>query len=201
MNRSDAVVIRPGGDRAALTTEVFPVPRATAIRMIGSVAILDPANRSAEAAEPGDPAPPPDLTRGVRQFLECAGVSFGDVTGSSLAYDGSTIIVTQTARNHARIRTLLRRYSEVRQVQIEAKFMDVQQGALDELGVQWNAGRRPVALVDPQTGAPLINAAARRRFDSNEQYSTADPAQRHCSQPNAGRRLPKQPTVQLDHHR
>jgi general secretion pathway protein D len=37
-----------------------------------------------------------------------------------------------------RIRNILNRYNDVRQVEIEAKFMEVQQGALDELGVQWN---------------------------------------------------------------
>ena len=172
---ADAVVIRPGGERSVLTTEVFPVPRATVIRMLGTGA--RPAvrgNRPPETAESQDPAPPPDLTSNLRQFLERAGVSFEGVAGSNLAYDGSAIIVTETPRNLERIRAILRRYHEVRQVEIEAKFMDVQEGTLDELGVQWSASRRPVAAVDPQTGLPLINADGSPQVQYREQYRTAD---------------------------
>src|SRR6185295_6872585 len=53
-------------------------------------------------------------------------------------YDGSALIVTQTPRNLERIRHILSRYENVRQVQIEAKFMEVQEGALEELGVNWS---------------------------------------------------------------
>ena len=74
----------------------------------------------------------------MRRFLQLAGVDFEDPPEASLAYDGSAIIVTQTQRNLARIRTILSRYHEVRQVEIEAKFMEVQDGALEELGVNWN---------------------------------------------------------------
>ena len=175
---ADAVVIRPGGEHSVLTTEVFSVPRATVIRMVGTGA--KPAgrgNRTAEvAAEGPDSALSSDLTHGVRQFLERAGVSFDGVAGSNLAYDGSAIIVTETPRNLDRIRTILRRYREVRQVEIEAKFMDVQEGALDELGVQWNASRRPVPLIDPNTGVALANADGSPQVRYNEQYRTADPA-------------------------
>jgi len=47
--------------------------------------------------------------------------------------------VNQSARNIERIRNILNRYNDVRQVEIEAKFMDVQEGALEELGVNWTA--------------------------------------------------------------
>ena len=175
---ADAVVVRPGGESSALATEVFAVPRATVLRMTGGGARPGgQGRRPAEAAEEGkDAASPSDLTHGLRQFLQRAGVKFDGVPGSSLAFDGSAIIVTQTARNIERVRTILRRYREVRQVQIEAKFMDVQEGALDELGIQWAAGRSPVALVDPQTGAPLLNADGSPQVTYRDQYRTADPA-------------------------
>jgi len=178
---SDAVVVRPGGERSVLTTEVFPAPRATVLRMTGGGArpgtqgrrLPEVAEETKEAKEASAPA---DLTHSLRQFLQRAGVNFDGVSGSNLAYDGSAIIVTETARNLDRVRAILRRYREVRQVQIEAKFMDVQQGALDELGVQWTVGRNPVALVDPQTGAPLLNADGSPQVSYREQYRTADPA-------------------------
>lgn len=174
---SDAVVIRPGGERSVLATEVFPVSRATVLRMTGGGARPGgPGHRLPEAEEAKDPVSPADLTHSLRQFLQRAGVSFDGIAGSSLAYDGSAIIVTETARNLDRVRAILRRYREVRQVEIEAKFMDVQQGALEELGVQWTAGRSPVALVDPQTGVPLLNADGSPQVSYRDQFRTADPA-------------------------
>lgn len=175
--QADAIVVRPGGERSALTTEVFPVTRATVIRMTGQgsgVAVRG--SRSSEGGAGGNEGrAPADEALALRHFFERAGVNFDGAGGSSLAYDGSAIIVTQTARNLERIRTILRRYREVRQVTIEAKFMDVQEGALDELGIQWDIGRRPGPLLDPQTGAPLLNSDGSPRVEYRERYRTADP--------------------------
>ena len=74
----------------------------------------------------------------MQAFLQQAGVNFDGTSGSSLAFDGSSIIVTQTARNLERIRNILNRYNDIRQVEIEAKFMEVQEGTLEELGVNWS---------------------------------------------------------------
>jgi len=92
---------------------------------------------------------------------------------SSLAYDGSAIIVTQTARNIERIRNILTRYNDVRQVEIESKFMEVQEGALDELGVTWNVSRRGIPQINPATGAPVLDANGRQVFVPQETYSSA----------------------------
>jgi general secretion pathway protein D len=81
--------------------------------------------------------------------LQLAGVDFDGVPGASLAFDGSQLIVTHTPRNLQRVRNILNHYKDLRQVQIEAKFMEVQQGALDELGVQWN-----VATQAARAGSP-----------------------------------------------
>jgi general secretion pathway protein D len=107
----------------------------------------------------------------MKSFLQQAGVSF-TVEGSSLAYDGSAIIVTQTARNVERIRNILSRYNDVRQVEIESKFMEVQEGALEELGVKWNMSRRGVAQVNPTTGAPILDSNGRQVFTPRETYAT-----------------------------
>lgn len=174
---ADAVVLRPGGERFPLATEVFPVSRATVIRMTGQGGGAGTrGNRSLEATPDGNEhRPVPDEAQALRQFLQRAGVSFEGVAGSSMAFDGSAIIVTQTARNLDRIRAILRRYHTVRQVEIEAKFMEVQEGALDELGIQWNVARRPVPLLDPQSGAPLLNADGSQQLQYHELYRTADP--------------------------
>ena len=148
--QADAIVLRPGGETTTLDTAFFPVTRSTVIRMTGvsSSASATPA----AAADPFAPAPAAAAggaggaggtgdAASLRAFLQQAGVNFDGTPGSSLAYDGAAIIVTQSTRNIERIRNILNRYNDVRQVEIEAKFMDVQEGALDELGFNWTASR------------------------------------------------------------
>ena len=108
----------------------------------------------------------------MKAFLQQAGVNFEAVAGSSLAYDGSAIIVTQTARNVERIRNILARYNDVRQVEIESKFLEVQEGALEELGVKWNLSRRGVPQVNPATGSPVLDANGRQVFSPQETYTS-----------------------------
>jgi general secretion pathway protein D len=147
---ADAVVIRPGAETATVDTAFFPVTRATALRMTGLTGAVSPANGSGDALQHDvkndSKAALGTSTReaqAIRTFLQQAGVNFDAVRGSSLAYDGSALIVTQTARNLERIRNILVRYSDVRQVEIEAKFMEVQEGALEELGVNWSISQKP----------------------------------------------------------
>lgn len=171
----DAVVIRPGGDNEnPPETVFFPITRATVLRMTGmggsasATASRDPysSGAPAEGAAAGGEA------AAMRAFLTQAGISF-TTEGTSLAYDGSAIIVTQTPRNLDRIRNLLARYNDVRQVEIEAKFMEVQEGSLEELGVTWNMSRRGVPRINPSTGAPVLDANGRQIYDPQELYSTA----------------------------
>lgn len=152
--QDDAIVVRPGGDTSTLDTVVFPITRSTLIRMTGAGSSSSTASSSSGAAAATDPfAPAPAAGGGgstggaggggeasaLRGFLQQAGVDFDGTPKSSLAFDGSAIIVTQSQRNIQRIRNILNRYNDVRQVEIEAKFMDVQQGVLNQLGVDWYA--------------------------------------------------------------
>ncbi|MSU72863.1 MAG: type II secretory pathway, component PulD [Opitutus sp.] len=182
--QADAVVVRPGGETSNLETQFFPVTRATVLRMTGITggtgsgggataaggASKDP--YSAGGAGAAETSGSGGEAGSMRGFLQQAGVSF-TVEGSSLAYDGSAIIVTQTARNIERIRNILGRYNDVRQVEIEAKFLEVQEGALEELGVTWNATRRGVPQINPATGAPILDANGRQTFVPQETYTTA----------------------------
>jgi general secretion pathway protein D len=180
--QADAVVVRPGGETSTLETVFFPVTRATVLRMTGiaggggstGTAGRDPYSAGGAGAA-GATSAEPTFSGGeaasMRAFLQQAGVSF-TVEGSSLAYDGSAIIVTQTSRNNERIRNILARYNDVRQVEIESKFMEVQEGALEELGVTWNLSRRGVGRVNPSTGAPVLDSLGRQIFDPQETYTT-----------------------------
>jgi general secretion pathway protein D len=171
--QADAVVVRPGGETTTLETQFFPVTRATVLRMTGITSAASAnASREGGAAGEAETAAPGGEAAAMKAFLQQAGVSF-TVEGSSLAYDGSAILVTQTARNNERIRNILARYNDVRQVEIEAKFMEVQEGALEELGVTWNLNRRGIARVNPSTGAPVLDVNGRQIFDPQETYTSA----------------------------
>ncbi|KXU36054.1 hypothetical protein AXK12_04335 [Cephaloticoccus capnophilus] len=169
--QSDAVVVRPGGESSLLETGFFPVSRATVLRMTGqtlgngaaSTPSVSPSPFSSFGASNESP-PTGQEAPALRHFLQQAGVNFDAVPDSSLAYDGSSIIVTHTARNLERIRNILNRYNDIRQVEIEAKFMEVQEGALEELGVNWNLN----------TKATQRNAGAQARYmTSGRNLSTA----------------------------
>lgn len=169
--QADAVIIRPGGETTTLETQFFAVTRATVLRMTGMSSSSGATATSDQAAGTGAATVSGGEAASMRAFLQQAGVSF-TVEGSSLAYDGSAIIVTQTPRNIERIRNILARYNDVRQVEIEAKFMEVQEGALEELGVTWNLSRRGVARVNPNTGAPILDSSGRQIFDPQETYTS-----------------------------
>ena len=169
--QADAVVLRPGGETTTLDTAFFPVTRATVLRMTsgggagpgtpGAVGGKnDPFSAAGAGREPAGVAsgsPAGGEGPAMKAFLQQAGVNFEAVAGANLAYDGSALIVTQTARNLDRIRNILNRYNDVRQVEIEAKFMEVQQGVLDELGVNWNVA----------TKATQRNAGAQATYATN----------------------------------
>jgi general secretion pathway protein D len=164
----DTVIVRPGGgdpSTIGLENAFFPVSRATVIRMTGigapaaasSSTALDPF--AAPAAAPAGGGGGGGESGALQAFLEQAGVKFTTTPGSSLVYDGSAIIVNQSARNIERIRNILNRYNDVRQVEIEAKFMEVQEGALEELGVNWTARQNNRANRTLTTGNRSLSGA------------------------------------------
>ena len=129
-------------ENSSTLTEFFPISRATIIRLIGireggsgSVSSTDP---FAEPVASVDSSASDD-TKALKKFFQSAGVNF-DLQGVDLAFDGEQLIVTQTSRNLERMRVILRNYNEVKQVEIEAKFLEVSQSDLEELGIQWQFG-------------------------------------------------------------
>lgn len=136
----DAVVVRPlRGMPGGLRTEVFALPRSTQIRLIGVSAIPEtlPGGRFGAPRSPSGDEDPVRLAEALRQFWERAGVSFERVEGAGLAVADGQLIVTQTPRNLRRIGDILRQYSSIKQVEIEARFLEVSLGDLEELGVNW----------------------------------------------------------------
>ncbi len=165
-----AVVIRRGEATdgvANLVTDFFPISRGTVIRLTGL-----PGGGGTGGGGSADPFAPPspsmsapttgDETEALRSFFERAGVNFTTVQGANLAFDGTQLIVTQTPRNMERLRNILRRYDTTEQVEIEAKFLEVKQGALEELGFNWNVnagGKFQYSTMGP-TGNNLRNLSS-----------------------------------------
>ncbi|MDQ8194415.1 hypothetical protein QEH59_08255 [Coraliomargarita sp. SDUM461004] len=138
----DAITVSPDGGSSDVNTvtEFFPISRATVIRLTGfrdgggsSSGPVDPF--AAPSAGGGGPSQN-DEVEALQNFFQSAGVNF-ELPGASLAFDGEQLIITQTRRNLERMRIILRNYNEVKQVEIEAKFLEVSQNDLDEVGFDW----------------------------------------------------------------
>lgn len=146
--QADAVIVRPGNGAAVLETAVLPLSGAIVARMTAAGRV--PENTGAADRRATGVSARED-SAALRAFLQQAGVRFDGVEGSSVVFDGSALLVTQAPANLQRIRTILARYNAVRQVEIEAKFLEVEDGALEELGVNWSVSRRK----DAATGEAL----------------------------------------------
>ncbi|MDR3273954.1 MAG: hypothetical protein LBS87_01285 [Puniceicoccales bacterium] len=135
-HRCDAVII---GDEKTiheqLETKFFPISRAAVIRLTGHQNWdRDDVNESKSGTLEEEAT--------IKNFFTRAGVEFDAIAGSNLAFDGSQLIVTHTLKNLQRVERILQKYDQTRQVEIEAKFLEVTQGALDELAFRWNIADR-----------------------------------------------------------
>jgi general secretion pathway protein D len=90
----------------------------------------------------------------IKSFLTRSGVPFEPP--ATLSFDGTRLIVTQSPKNLDRVKNIIRRYSDIKQVHIEAKFIEVEQKALNELGVNWT-------LAPTTGGNGNVNAASNLR--------------------------------------
>ncbi len=137
---SEKVIVRKGSEQStqSMDTVDFAVTQATVTRMVG----LKPAGGGSGdvfgGGEGGDISPE-EQGKKIQDFLTRAGVEFGQ--GASIAFDGTKLWITNTARNLDKVRNILLKYTEVKQVEIEAKFLEVQQGDLKELAFNWRAGK------------------------------------------------------------
>ena len=177
---ADAVTVDASdatGGESSNVTEFFPISRATIIRLTGvrednggSSAAVDP---FAAPSAGGGGAPADDETTALKRFFQSAGVNF-ELPGASLAFDGEQLIVTQTSRNLERMRVILRKHNVVKQVEIEAKFLEVTQGDLDELGFQWSVDHGSTPLFDTTTGLPSLGPDGQQLNSYSRNFGTGN---------------------------
>ena len=176
----DAVTIQPSdsiGGSSTTVTEFFPISRATVIRLTG---FRDGGGSSSGPVDPfaapsggGSSGPSQnDEVEALQTFFQSAGVNF-ELTGASLAFYGEQLIVTQTRRNLERMRTILRNYNEVKQVEIEAKFLEVSQSDLDEVGFDWSFSDGATPLFQ-QNGLPVLDNQGNQAFTADRRFNTSD---------------------------
>lgn len=134
----DVIVFRKseGNFSENFVTQFFNISRSAVIRMTGIDS--NATNRSNTTSPETAPLLISQEESLIKEFLQKSGVNFSNTPGSNLAFDGSQLIITQSYRNLKRVQEILTRYEQTRQVEIEIKFIEVQQGALDELQFNWS---------------------------------------------------------------
>ena len=162
--RADAIVVtKEGGDNAnsrGLEIDFFPVSQGTIQRMTGGAAAA-PGGGAPDPFGGGGAAAPNDQADKIKQFIIGAGIDFDDAKGHKFVFDGFQIIATNTRRNLDKLNRLLTKLDADanQQVEIETKFLEVQQGAMNEIHFDWEIKWGMASpLFDPRTGLPQVDA-------------------------------------------
>ena len=138
---SGIVEVRKDAGDGLLDTQFFELTQAAVVKMTGQGlnttapggAAANPFGGAGGAAGPADGNPQENA---IKSFLTRSGVPFEPP--ATLSFDGTRLIVTQSPKNLDRVKNIIRRYSDIKQVHIEAKFIEVEQKSLNELGVNWS---------------------------------------------------------------
>jgi general secretion pathway protein D len=140
--RSDAVVIQKTGGSfkgRPLETEFYEMTQGTISRMTGSSSGDGGGDIDPFAAPAGGGGGDADGGAKIKAFFESTGIPFIDAKGHKFSFDGFQIVVTHERRYLDLIERILSKLDQdsSRQVEIETKFLEVQEGALDEISFDW----------------------------------------------------------------
>jgi len=144
------VEVRKEAGDSLLETEFFELTQAAVVKMTGQ-GLTTTAPGTTGGANPfgGAALGAVDASSGnpqenaIRSFLTRSGVPFE--APATLSFDGTRLIVSQSRKNLDRVKNIIRRYSDIKQVHIEAKFIEVEQKVLNELGFNWNMSPQLIA--------------------------------------------------------
>jgi len=136
-------------------TKSFPMTEGTRTRLLGfSSGSSDSSSSSApstpfsdsssggsssSASSSSDASSQPaasDIEQRLTDFFQRAGIDFPP--GARIAYTPGNIYVTNTPKNLETLGNFLKQYSSVKQAEIEARFLDVSEGDLQQFGANWN---------------------------------------------------------------
>ena len=176
------VEVREDTGDSLLETEIYPLSTAAVLKMTGLGAgggagaaagggAASPfGGAAAGGAGAGDGQRPEEVA--IKNFLTRSGVAFE--LPATLSYDGTNLIVYQSRKNLDRVKNIIRRYSDIKQVHIEAKFMEVEQKILNELGVNWSLAptMQTIAGVTTQVDPTATARAATNLRSINSVFAT-----------------------------
>ena len=181
---SGIVEVRKDAGDGLLDTQFFELTQAAVVKMTGQGlnttapggAAANPFGGAGGAAGPTDGNP---QEMAIKSFLTRSGVPFEPP--ATLSFDGTRLIVTQSPKNLDRVKNIIRRYSDIKQVHIEAKFIEVEQKALNELGVNWTLAPTAGGNGNVNAGSNLRsinrvfaqNNSAPKNLTINSQITTA----------------------------
>jgi general secretion pathway protein D len=149
-----------------METEFYEVTQGTIQRMTGG---SDGGMGGGGAADPfaapggGGGLGGDDTGIKIKAFLEGAGIAFDDAKGHKFVFDGFQMIVTHERRSLDLIERILAKLDQdsSRQVEIETKFLEVQEGALDEISFNWSFGWGDPYFLTDVDGNPAIGSDGR----------------------------------------
>ena len=107
-----------------LVTKIFPIPRGNVLQILNYS--LNKSNPKSEEEY-------------LKDFFEKLGIPFSE-KGVGFAYDGQNVVVTHKPSYLEKINEIICLYRQSKQITIETKFLEIQQGVLEELGLKWNSG-------------------------------------------------------------
>lgn len=170
----DGVILRKAtAEGPRLETAFYSLSQSTLLRITG----IEPKQKP-QGADPFQPRAVvstesmlPESEKALKHFFQRAGVPFDGIAGANLALADGQLIVTQTTRNLQRIENILARYEQVKQVEIETRFIEVQQGDLEELGFDWLVRTGGKNTFDPVTGNPILTLTGEIQQSYNRSFN------------------------------
>ncbi len=134
---NDTIVVRKATEAiASMETVDFAITQAALMQITGIKSVAAGSGDDPFGGGGGAAGGDENKSEAIKQYFIKAGVEFP--AGANLAFDGTKVWVTNSRRNLDKVRNILLRYSEIKQVEIESKFLEVNQGDMQELGINWN---------------------------------------------------------------
>lgn len=153
----NTVIFRDPSLKQTLRTCIFPISRGSVLQILSYTDLHNSDNEKKLSEE-----------ERLKQFFQRIGIPMND-KNVGFAYDGSNLIITHEEIWLQRIESILQEYRQCKQIAIEAKFLEVSQGALDELSLQFNSGRQAdarVAVNMPGGGIRRLSMLEGRQTDT-----------------------------------
>lgn len=102
----------------------------------------------------------------LKEFFQKLGIPFSDEK-FGFVYDGQNIIVTHYPQYLCKINEIVALYRQDKQIAIEAKFLEVKQGVLEELGLKWNSGANNNVAVNTGSGLRSLSGLQTKQNDNH----------------------------------